>query len=249
MPVDAGLAQSVLGLFGSAFHVSQEYTKDHDGVDIAAAAGTKLFAIAGGKVSYARNSLEQTEKEALRHWALGGGNTVNIDISDDQTLQFAHLESIDVQEGSLVAAGQLMGRVGKTGNAHGAHVHFGLWDHPSNKMIKPYDFLAAVAADTTNAVTVVVAAQVQDVERFPAPRTFRGRPGSVLRGFDPSRPNQVVRQQDAATRAGDPATAIVHISWPDMDPQPVPHGTFLEVASGFYEGLYVVAAEVDLEPA
>lgn len=28
----------------------------------------------------------------------------------------------------------------------------------------------------------------------------------------------------------EPASAIVRISWPDHDPQPFPHGTFLEVA-------------------
>jgi len=253
MPVDPELRQlkkSVLTLFGSAFHVSRPYTADHDGVDIGAAGGTPLHAIAAGTVSYARNEKDDPDL-AFDHWALGGGNVVNIDIPRNRTLQFAHLESIavDVEEGKEVAAGQLIGNVGETGNAHGTHVHFGLWDHSASKMIKPYDYLAKLATDPTNGVTVVTGVQVEDVERFPAPRLFRGRPGTMLRGFDPARPNRVVRQQESATRSGDPAAAIVRISWPDMDPQPVPHGTFLEVASGFFKGLYVVAAEVDLDPA
>jgi murein DD-endopeptidase MepM/ murein hydrolase activator NlpD len=252
MPVDAELQQlkrSVLSLFGSAFHVSQPYTDDHDGVDIGAAGGTPLRAIAGGKVSYARDATADDRDHALDHWALGGGNVVNVDISNKRTLQFAHLESIDVELGDVVAAGQLIGKVGATGLAHGTHVHFGLWNHPTNEMIKPYDYLASLVADPTNGVTVVTGVEIEEVERFALPRLFRGRPGSMLRGFDPARPNQVIRQQDAASRTGDPAAAIVRIRWPGMDPQPVPHGTFLEVASGFFGGLYVVAAEVDLDPA
>jgi murein DD-endopeptidase MepM/ murein hydrolase activator NlpD len=252
MPVDAELKrlkESVASLFGSAFHVSQPYTDEHDGVDIGAVGGTPLRAIAPGKVSYARDATIDDRRNALHHWALGGGNVVNIDIPHNRTIQFAHLESLDVEEGDDVTAGQLIGKVGATGLAHGTHVHFGLWDHRLNEMIKPYDYLASLVADPTNNVTVVTGVQIEDVERFPEPRLFRGRPGGVLRGFDPARPNQVIRQQDAALRAGDPASAIVLIRWPDMDPQPVPHGTFLEVASGFFGGLYVVAAEVDLDPA
>jgi hypothetical protein len=157
--IDPGLKQTVLALLGPAFHVSQQYTKDHDGVDIAAAP--------------AQSSM------------------------------------------------------------------------PSRRARCP----TPGTRSTTPIETVVVAARIEDVERFAAPRIFRGRPGSMLRGFDPARPNQVVRQQDAASRTGDPAAAIVRISWPDMDPQPVPHGTFLEVASGFYKGLFVVAVEVDPDPA
>jgi murein DD-endopeptidase MepM/ murein hydrolase activator NlpD len=251
MPVEPEIVQlteSIRTLFGSAFHLSQPYTDAHDGVDIGAPGGTALNAITGGKVSYARDARDDPAF-ALKHWALGGGNVVNIDIGNKRTLQFAHLERIDVDEGKQVTGGQLIGKVGATGLAHGTHVHFGLWNHAINEMVKPYDFLADLASDVTNVVTVVTGVQVVDVERFATPRMFRGRPGGMLRGFDPERPNQVVRQQEAALRTGDPAAAIVRITWPDHDPQPVPHGTFLEVADGFFGGLFVVAAEVDLDPA
>ncbi len=247
-PEQQQLNQSVLTLFGSAYRVSQFYTADHDGVDLAAAGGTRLRAIAPGMVSYARDATAHPA-EALEHWSGGAGNVVMLDIPDNRTLQFAHLESFEVADNDVVVAGQLIGKVGATGVAHGTHVHFGLWDHDRDLMIKPYSYLAKLAADPTNVGTTVTGVQVDTVERFAVPRIFRGRPPGMLRGFDPRRPNQVVKQQPAASRTGDPASAIVLITWPDHDPQPSPHGTFLEVASGFFKGLYVAVAEVDLDPA
>jgi murein DD-endopeptidase MepM/ murein hydrolase activator NlpD len=273
--VDPGLKQSVLALFGPAFHVSRDYGPGHDGVDIGAPTGTPLHAIAGGTVSYARNEIEDPE-DPKRHWALGGGNVVNIDIPGNRTLQFAHLQSLDVKEGDAVAAGQPIGTVGATGRATGPHVHFGLWDHVTNKMILPYDYLATLAAGAPNIAPNVtpnadanvtpnadanvapnvtpnadanVLAQIDDVERFPAPRHFRSRPGITLRGFDPARPNQVVRQQRSSIPSGASAAAIVRIGWPGMDPQPVPTGTFLEVVNGLFVGLYIPVEDVDLDPA
>jgi hypothetical protein len=296
---DLGLKQLVLALFGPAFHVTRGYRPGHDGVDIGAAVGTPLHAIAAGTVSYARNEIEDPG-DAKRHWALGGGNVVNIDIPGNRTLQFAHLQSLDVKKGDAVAAGQLIGTVGATGRATGPHVHFGLWDHGTNKMIEPYDYLAtltavapseattvapsdpatAAPADATTvapadattmvpagatnvapgdpasgtpgvdvSVTPKLVAQIDDVERFAAPRHFRSRPGIVLRGFDPTRPNQVVRQQRSAIPSGANAAAIVSIGWPGMDPQPIPTGTYLEVVNGLFIGLYIPAEDVDLDPA
>ena len=94
MPVDAELeqlARSVLALFGTAFHVSQPYTDDHDGVDIGAPGGTPLRAIAAGKVSYARDATADDEEHALDHWALGGGNVVNGGFRFARTHRCRHL--------------------------------------------------------------------------------------------------------------------------------------------------------------
>ena len=252
MPVDPQLRQSIQALFGPAFHVSQPYTPKHDGVDIGAPDGTPLHAIAAGTVSYARNENDDP-KDAWNHWAVGGGNVVNIDITKTQTLQYAHLKSFVVKRGEKVAAGQLIGRVGATGHATGPHVHFGLWDHSQRKMVHPYSYLAGLAGHAPAAVHSAkaappVKAQLSDVERFPAPRHFLVRPGSTLRGYHPAQPNEVVRKHDFPTASGAHAAAIVRIHWPGMDPQPVPHGVFLLVVDGFFKDVYIPANEVDLDP-
>jgi murein DD-endopeptidase MepM/ murein hydrolase activator NlpD len=248
MAVDPQLKASVVALFGPGFRVSQEYWTKHDGVDIAAKSGTPLHAIAGGTVSYARNEANDPE-DPKRHWALGGGNVVNIDIGGNRTLQYAHLLSIDVNEGDRVTAGQVIGKVGKTGHATGSHVHFGLWDHKTNKMVKPYAYFASlVAGGGQSLFAPLPPAKLIVVEQFAQPRRFRVRPGSHVRAFHPAQPNQIVKQHDFPTGSGASALAFVRILWPGQDPQPVPHGVFLKVADGMFEGLYIVPSEVDLEP-
>lgn len=51
------------------------------------------------------------------------GNHVIVNHDVGSTL-YAHLSSLSASFGSAVAAGQMLGRVGDTGNAYGAHLHF-----------------------------------------------------------------------------------------------------------------------------
>ena len=56
------------------------------------------------------------------------GNHVNIDIGDGTYIIMAHLADIFVEDGSEVAAGQLIGFEGTTGNSTGDHLHVGRHD-------------------------------------------------------------------------------------------------------------------------
>lgn len=151
-------------LFGSSFRISRWYfgapgaPGGHDGIDLPARTGTPIRALASGRVSYARDA--RTDGNAGRAWAIGGGKVVNIDINNRYTTQYAHMQDIFVKPGQYVTKGQIIGTVGSTGGlpnspganfgASNAHVHFGLWDHSTNKMVVPDAFLQAVArGDTT----------------------------------------------------------------------------------------------------
>ena len=55
-----------------------------------------------------------------------GGNVVSLQIADGTFATYAHLQgpSITVKEGQRVRRGQVLGRIGNSGNATGPHLHF-----------------------------------------------------------------------------------------------------------------------------
>ncbi|MEZ4634290.1 MAG: M23 family metallopeptidase [Caldilineaceae bacterium] len=58
----------------------------------------------------------------------GYGQFIVIDHNIDYITLYAHLSDIYVVEGQVVAKGQLIGRVGSTGNSTGPHLHFEIRD-------------------------------------------------------------------------------------------------------------------------
>jgi lipoprotein NlpD len=84
----------------------------HDGIDIAAPAGTVIRAAADGKVLYSGD--QQT----------GYGNLIIIRHADDMITIYAHNQKNLVAENDQVKRGQSIGKVGQTGRATGPHLHF-----------------------------------------------------------------------------------------------------------------------------
>ncbi|MEN6445374.1 MAG: M23 family metallopeptidase [Candidatus Cloacimonas sp.] len=101
---------------------------NHQGVDYRAHFGTPVYAVSNGTVISAG-------------YDGGWGNEIRITHPSGLTSQYAHLASLNVQRGQSVKKGQVIGRVGATGRATGAHLHFGLLNgaryiNPSNlKMV------------------------------------------------------------------------------------------------------------------
>src|SRR3954469_15727696 len=86
----------------------------HDGVDFPAPAGTAVGAAGVGTVSFAG-------------WNSGGyGNLIVIQHRLGYQTWYAHLSSFAVSQGSAVAGGVMVGRVGTTGRSTGPHLHFEL---------------------------------------------------------------------------------------------------------------------------
>jgi murein DD-endopeptidase MepM/ murein hydrolase activator NlpD len=56
-------------------------------------------------------------------WRGGFGNLVIVEQGDTEYF-YAHASSIAVEVGAVVVPGQLLARVGSTGNATGPHLHF-----------------------------------------------------------------------------------------------------------------------------
>ncbi|BDG08009.1 peptidoglycan DD-metalloendopeptidase family protein [Anaeromyxobacter paludicola] len=102
--------------------------RPHHGVDLAAAEGSTVQAALAGTVKRAgpRN---------------GYGNTVEIESPDGVTTLYAHASELLVSAGARVEAGQPIARVGHTGRATGAHLHFEA--RQGGRAVDPSRFLKA----------------------------------------------------------------------------------------------------------
>ena len=100
-----------------AFAVERVYATEAGGspVDIAAAAGTPVGAMADGLISVAAPDMYFT------------GITVMIDHGYGLHSVYAHLSALLVKVGQPVRKGQPIGRVGQTGRATGPHLHWGVY--------------------------------------------------------------------------------------------------------------------------
>jgi len=96
----------------------------HRGVDYVASPGTPVQATADGVVTEARYGAEPGRFVRLRH----GGSYTSV---------YMHLSRIEggIKPGTEVKQGQILGYVGKTGNATGYHLHYGL--EQGNRYVDP----------------------------------------------------------------------------------------------------------------
>ena len=95
---------------------SRWYGGSHKGVDICAAAGTPIYASAGGTVTKAGYNRAGAGN--------GYGNSIIINHGNGYTTLYAHCLSLVVHAGQSVKQGQLIGYVGSTGRSSGSHCHF-----------------------------------------------------------------------------------------------------------------------------
>ena len=97
-------------------YCSRWYGSGHKGVDICAAAGTPIYASAGGTVTKAGYNRAGAGN--------GYGNSIIINHGNGYTTLYAHCLSLVVHAGQSVKQGQLIGYVGSTGRSSGNHCHF-----------------------------------------------------------------------------------------------------------------------------
>ncbi|MBQ3230810.1 MAG: peptidoglycan DD-metalloendopeptidase family protein [Clostridia bacterium] len=85
----------------------------HKGIDIAGPGchGDPVVAASSGVV-------------VLAEWYSTYGNCVIIDHGNGIQTLYAHFSSITVSEGDVVSAGDVVGKIGDTGNTTGSHLHF-----------------------------------------------------------------------------------------------------------------------------
>ncbi len=123
-PVAQGNVSSGFGIRNGAMH---------DGVDIAAPAGTPVYAADAGVVIFSGT---------IR----GYGNTVIIRHDDGYVTVYGHNERNIVSEGARVARGQQVGAIGRSGRTTGANLHFEV--RRDNVAQNPLAYLPAPAPES-----------------------------------------------------------------------------------------------------
>jgi Peptidase family M23/LysM domain len=114
----------------SFVYESQPFSAVHPGVDLVAAVGTPVYAVADGVISIAASG-----------WNGGYGKFIMEDFCQGTQARFAHLSAFaqGITAGSTVTQGQLIGFSGNTGNSTGPHLHFEI--HVNNSAVNPHKYL------------------------------------------------------------------------------------------------------------
>ena len=100
----------------------------NDGINIAAPRGAAVQAADAGVVAYAGNELR------------GYGNLILVKHPSGWISAYAHCDLILVKKGEKVSRGQVIARVGSTGNVSEPQLHFEL--RRGNKPVDPREYLA-----------------------------------------------------------------------------------------------------------
>ena len=96
--------------FGWRNPKSSTVSKYHTGIDIGAKEGTNIISATNGKVVLASSEGSY-------------GNHLKIQVEDIEII-YAHCLSLEVKEGDEIKQGQIIAKVGSTGNSTGPHLHF-----------------------------------------------------------------------------------------------------------------------------
>ena len=130
IPPTAGYLSSPFGIRLSPFARRNEPDEGilgfHQGVDITNAENTPIQATADGEVVEAG-------------WMDRYGNGVVLSHSPQLETLYAHMARLAVKEGQKVSRGQILGWMGRTGNATGVHLHYEV--HLRGRPVNPMPYM------------------------------------------------------------------------------------------------------------
>jgi len=125
--------------YGMRIHPISGVKKLHNGIDLHGIMGeTNVIASLGGKVIYTNNTCASRDSNGCGG---GFGNYVEIEDTKGNITIYAHMyqNSLTVSEGDTVSQGQVIGKVGSSGNSTGAHLHFSIKVNGSYQ--QPLDYI------------------------------------------------------------------------------------------------------------
>jgi murein DD-endopeptidase MepM/ murein hydrolase activator NlpD len=182
LPVDRATRDSIQSFFRDPRDGGQ---REHHGIDIFAGRGTPVVAAAGGIVS-------SVGTNAL------GGNIVFVAVpARRESHYYAHLDEQSVQTGTLIAAGDVLGTVGNTGNARttAPHLHFGIYTFGRGP-VDPLPYLRP--SDPPPQIQAAASAGLGELARLRSPRAIAPTPHGAARGRPRLQAGTLVRIVGAA---------------------------------------------------
>jgi len=112
--------------FGMRMHPILHQYRHHDGIDLTAPRGTKIYATADGVVTQAE-------------YTTGGyGKKIMIDHGYGYRTLYGHCSKILVERGQKVKWGEVIGLVGNTGLSTTSHLHYEVW--VNNRPVDPINY-------------------------------------------------------------------------------------------------------------
>jgi murein DD-endopeptidase MepM/ murein hydrolase activator NlpD len=135
--------------------VSRGFQRGHAGIDLMAPHGSPARAAAAGTVIYAG-------------WYYAYGNIVDIRHADGVVTRYAHLSAFapGAEVGNFVQSGQEIGKVGATGRASGAHIHFEV--RVAGRAVDPRPYLALASCEPGAGREEILEAFAEPEPRRPA---------------------------------------------------------------------------------
>ena len=136
----------------------------HTGLDLAADEGTPFACFADGTVGVVGESTVLGKYLTVRH-------------ADGYETLYAHCSKITVSSGQSVLRGDTLGAVGATGNATGAHLHFGL-QNAKGELVDPLPYLRS-AEQLLRPAPGQIPAELTPQQCGPVIRGRNGRPARM----------------------------------------------------------------------
>ncbi|MGW5399857.1 peptidoglycan DD-metalloendopeptidase family protein [Streptomyces sp. NPDC003952] len=114
----------------AAGEITQYYSWEHNGIDIANDRGTPIYAVGDGEVT-------------ISGYEPGYGQWIRILHPDGTITEYGHMYQRDVQEGDRVSAGQQIALMGSEGQSTGPHLHLRVWGNAGASVrVDPIPYLA-----------------------------------------------------------------------------------------------------------
>lgn len=162
-PLDKVILTQYFGYTTFALQNAGVYKNNmHNGIDLGAAVGTKIYAPLTGTVRATGNTDAVPGCYSWGQWVL-------VDHPNGLTTLYAHLSHIGVSSGQKLNTGDVIGFVGATGYATGPHLHFTLYVSQAVEVKRFNEFKAVTGCGSAFSPFSAIEGYLNPLDYLPSP--------------------------------------------------------------------------------